>query len=535
MGGTPHAVDQVPIRNDSDDMRLRPRLPWNRRTIWKVAAAVVFAAIVVGFFVFSRYWPFRREAVVQALESGLSTKVEVGKFRETFFPRPGCVLDQVVFGSSLDGKMPPPVTIQQLAIKASYLSFLRPGTQISFIRARGLQLFVPTYAHPTQLKGFPRVTGGRDSKFSIDRLLLENSSITVVSGPKDPDPLIFGIALADLGPLASGRAANFRLRMTNAQPNGEIQCAGKIGPWNSKVPGQTPLSGEFSFQRADLSTFKDIAGILSARGAFRGRLGDVAVKGSSDIPDFEVTRTRHPVHLETAFDANVDGIHGDTVLNSVNAHFGGTAVAAEGTISGGKDTTGKTVSLSMSVRNGRVQDLLHMFTKADPPALTGPISLTAKAVLPPEPRAFIQRLLLDGSFTIQQAKFTTPQTQENVKTLSERARGIKDDPPERIASDARATISMRDGLARISKLSFHVPGAHANMAGTYNLLTERIDLLGTLQMEVDLSRSTKGLKSALLKFVDPLFHRKHAGAIVPVKLDGTYSHPSFGFALTPKK
>ena len=79
-----------------------------------------------------------------------------------------------------------------------------------------------------------------------------------------------------------------------------------------------------------------------------------------------------------------------------------------------------------------------------------------------------------------------------------------------------------------------MPGALARLEGTYNLLDERIDLEGDLAMQAELSEATKGFKSFLLKAVDPFFKKKKAGAVVPVRITGTYPHPSYGISLTGK-
>ena len=50
-----------------------------------------------------------------------------------------------------------------------------------------------------------------------------------------------------------------------------------------------------------------------------------------------------------------------------------------------------------------------------------------------------------------------------------------------------------------------------------------------MKTEAELSQETSGIKSALLKPLDPLFKRKKAGAAVAVKMTGTYKHPEFGF------
>jgi len=72
------------------------------------------------------------------------------------------------------------------------------------------------------------------------------------------------------------------------------------------------------------------------------------------------------------------------------------------------------------------------------------------------------------------------------------------------------------------------------MQGTYNLLTEKIDLRGTLRTDSEPSNTTHGMKSFMLKILDPFFKKKHAGYIMPVKNTGTYEHPSFGLDLNDR-
>jgi hypothetical protein len=69
----------------------------------------------------------------------------------------------------------------------------------------------------------------------------------------------------------------------------------------------------------------------------------------------------------------------------------------------------------------------------------------------------------------------------------------------------------------------------AQLQGTYNLLNEKIDLRGTLKTEAEVSKTTHGVKALMLKALDPFFKNKHReGYTAPVKIAGTYEHPSFG-------
>jgi hypothetical protein len=73
------------------------------------------------------------------------------------------------------------------------------------------------------------------------------------------------------------------------------------------------------------------------------------------------------------------------------------------------------------------------------------------------------------------------------------------------------------------------------MHGTYNLDSYAINLHGTLKTDEEFSEMTTGFKSVLLKPFDTFFRRKHAGAVIPVRLLGTYSAPQAGLDLPAKK
>jgi hypothetical protein len=140
----------------------------------------------------------------------------------------------------------------------------------------------------------------------------------------------------------------------------------------------------------------------------------------------------------------------------------------------------------------------------------------------------------DGDFGISDARFK-PNMQAGINKLSERASGEKDvENPEDVISDLKGHVTLRNGIATFSGVTFSVPGALAHLNGTFNLLNERINLHGTLAMKAELSQTTKGIKSFLLKALDPFFKKKHAGAVVPVKITGTYAQPSYGLSLTGK-
>ncbi len=63
---------------------------------------------------------------------------------------------------------------------------------------------------------------------------------------------------------------------------------------------------------------------------------------------------------------------------------------------------------------------------------------------------------------------------------------------------------------------------------------KRIDLRGTLKTDSAPSKTTHGAKALILKVLDPLFKKRHVGYLMPVKITGTYEHPSFALDLSDR-
>jgi hypothetical protein len=131
------------------------------------------------------------------------------------------------------------------------------------------------------------------------------------------------------------------------------------------------------------------------------------------------------------------------------------------------------------------------------------------------------------------------ETQIKVNELSARAQGKKVDDaneaPEVEVASLASEVTIEKAVAHLARLYFEVPGARARVQGTYNLENYQVDLRGDLWTDATVSKDTTGIKAMLLKPVDPLFKRKHAGAMVAVVMDGHIDKPHFGTELTKKK
>ena len=518
--------------------RNKGRTERGRRFHWAIWVAAAFVAIIcIVVIAVAIKSPFTQERVAQGLENAVRAKVTFGKFRMVYFPDPGCVAEDVTFAGAADtGEAPPAVTIQKLEIEARYADLIvRPG-YIARVVLNGLRVHAP-------LRGISANSSASQSsqrpEVRIGEIVADGAELEVARADGKA-PLKFEMHSLSVESYARSSAWSYSVAMQNAEPPGEIISEGKFGPLNLDDLGATPVSGWYKFQKAYLGIFPGIGGTLSSTGDFAGRLGEIGVRGTIDIPDFKVLKSEHEVHLTSKFTANVNGMNGDVFLKQVATSFLQTSVAASGSVAGKPGQKGKTTSLDVEVDNGRIQDLLRLFVTAKHPPMNGVTSLKAHLEIPPQKRPFLQELTIRGDFGIGEGAFTKPSMQTRVDEMSERARGEKQDKsksqtqadaddPENVVLNLKGHVELREGVAKFSELSFSVPGASARMDGTYNLSSEQIDFHGMLKTQAELSQETTGTKSALLKPFDPLFKRKKAGATVAVKMTGTYKNPQFGF------
>jgi hypothetical protein len=187
------------------------------------------------------------------------------------------------------------------------------------------------------------------------------------------------------------------------------------------------------------------------------------------------------------------------------------------------------VTLDLTMDRARLEDLLWLAVKTPNPPMNGSLVLKTKMILPPGKENVVKKLRLDGTFALSRTRFSDPGIQRKVAELSQRSRGKS---AQRVAtsvtSDFKGSFKLAKGLLRIPSVSFDVPGALVHLSGSYGLTSERIDFSGTLNMDAKVSETTTGIKSVLLKAVDPLFKGKHGGSQIPIRISGTRGNPSFG-------
>ena len=365
----------------------------------------------------------------------------------------------------------------------------------------------------------------------MHEITCDHSGLVIDTFKPDKQPKHFElkhIVLHDVGPKDPW---HYDASLTNAIPRGEILASGTFGPWQTASPGESPVTGHYTFEHADLNTIRGIGGILSSVGDFTGQLDRIVVDGTTETPAFSLDTANHPVPLHTRFHAIVDGLNGDTRLEPVNATLRNSHFTTRGSVVDTKGV-GHTIDLDIDIPSGDVQDFLELAVNTRPPFLTGTITTRAKLHIRPGPGRVIEKLSLEGAFTLRAIHFDNPAVQDKVDGLSLRARG----EPEKarpgatdVTSNVKGNFSLKNGTLQFENLAYTLPGARVNLDGSYSLDGQVFDFHGKVLTDASLSKMVDSkVLSVLLKAASPFFKRQGGGAEIPVHIDGTKSEPKFG-------
>ena len=512
---------------------------------WVTAAAgAALVALAIVAAAGSRTSTLRR-LVIDTLAERLDSEVELQFFGVDLFPT------VTVRGEGLSvrlrghnhSELPPLLKIRSFTIQGGVFGLLSRPRKFKSIALDGLEINIPPggpdFKEHYSRAADPNTPAQPSSPIHIERLESADAILRLIPRRAGKEPREFLIHKLEMEGVGIESRMPFRAELTNPIPRGEIQTEGRFGPWSRESPGATPVDGKYSFNDVDLSTIKGIAGTLTSTGEFRGALGRIEVKGETRTPDFSLNIAKNALPLTTTFEALVDGTDGDTYLNAVNARLRQTPILAKGAITGTHGVKGRTVQLQVQITGGRIDDLLLLAVKSPEPMLSGRLALHTDFVLPPGKEDVVDRLRLAGAFDLSSGQFRDPKVQEKLGGMSARASGDPGDPPERVASEFEGKFKLADGTLSLAALKFRIPGAAVHLDGTYGLRSEALAFDGTLRMQATISEAAGGgVRSVLLKVVDPFFRKKGAGTVLPIKVRGTREHPKFGLdvmkALTPK-
>ena len=104
-----------------------------------------------------------------------------------------------------------------------------------------------------------------------------------------------------------------------------------------------------------------------------------------------------------------------------------------------------------------------------------------------------------------------------IETLSRKAQGQPENKDAGSSvSQLKGNFVLDNGVIGFRGLTFAVTGAQVALDGKYGLDKEDLDFHGKLRMQAKISQTTTGVKSLVLKAVDPFF-RKDGQTEVPIQ------------------
>lgn len=516
-----------------------------------VLAILLVAAGIAGDILLHRASPILKAKVVETLSTRFDSRVQLDKFQVSLlkgFQVSGSGLKLYPNHLQIDA---PLIAVDHFSFRVlGWRQLLSTPVLIHHVQVNGLSIHMPP---KDQRSNMPHLSDnqkpGEDQshagiKVKVVEIDVDQANLVIENGKPNKVPLTFVIHKLVLRSVAAGQPMKFHATLVNPRPIGNIDSSGDFGPFNTESPGDTAVSGTYSFSHADLNSIKGLGGMLASTGSYKGQLDNITVDGETTTPNFSLDIANHAVPLNTKFHAIVDGTNGNTWLQPVDAWLRHTHIIAKGEIVRVPNVQGRDIRLDVTVDPGNIQDLLYLADKAPQPLMNGQVTLHTQFDLPPGAQDVPRRLRLKGSFQLLDIHFPDPKIQNKVDELSLRGQGHpkqaqqEDDALKKgnnqagtaanAASEMRGNFTLGGGQITLPTLNYRVPGAEVALQGSYKITDQSLDFTGQARLDAHVSQMVTGWKSWLLKPVDPFFAKDGAGTLVPIKIGGTSSHPNIG-------
>ncbi|MDP9114237.1 MAG: hypothetical protein M3O20_11230 [Acidobacteriota bacterium] len=366
---------------------------------------------------------------------------------------------------------------------------------ISRVTLTGMEITIPPKGERAKFgegQGSTPVTPDDDQhpkpSVLVAEVFVRDTTLVILPRDKSKLPLRFDIHDVKLQAAGKDVAMRYDAWLRNPKPPGEIHSKGSFGPWAAEEPGDTPLTGAYTFDDADLGIFQGISGILHSVGNFQGTLSAINAKGTATVPDFRLKRADNPMPLYAQFEVGVDGTNGNTTLKPVHATLGRTTFTTSGAVIKHTGDERKTIVLDAFMPNGRMEDVIRLAMKG-PPMMAGEVFLKTKIMIPPLSGTVKARLQLNGDFRVAGGKFLKSTIQDKIDELSRKAQGQPANQAiDEVFSRLQGRFKMEDEQITLTDLSFLIPGAAVALDGTYQTDQDVLDFHGTLRLDAKISQ-----------------------------------------------
>jgi hypothetical protein len=542
-------TDAISQQNDP-----RPHLHQTRnRWLLGLGSVLLIPVIALGIaaeYILHNAEPILRKRVIETLSERFNAPVQLDALHISLVKGIEVSGDglRVPYGGPSNPAAPGPphvaVTVDHFAFRSTFKALLHSPTRIMTVYVDNMTIDLPPHhgdilgpdqkaapADPTHPRTQPKIA------LLVNQIRCKNTRLILETSKPDKEPKVFVIQNLILQGVGASQPFTYQASLINPVPKGEIHADGHFGPWDTDDPRSTPVDGNYTFTHADLNTIKGLGGILSSVGHFSGVLQRLTVDGITDTPDFSLDVSGHPMPLHTDFHAFVDATNGDTTLEPVTAALGKSSFTCSGTVANMKHK-GHDIALNVMMPHGRMQDVLALSMKTEPPVMRGAVSLKAKLHIPPGDVRVAQKLQLAGTLHILNVEFSSAKLQDRVDSLSMRAQGKPQDvkqagndrKPE-VASDMAVTFSLTNAMMVVPNLDYKIPGADVHLIGAYTLDGNVFEFRGHVRTEATASQMVTGWKSWLLRPVDPFLKKDGAGVQLPISISGEHGDFRFGLAM----
>ena len=520
-----------------------------RKRKWLIRIAVATMLGIVALFVTAsilarRFEPYIRELAIEYLSKRFDSDVELATLR-VHLPKTsplrllltkgrGALAHVEGEGISLRHKgrrdLPPMFAMKKLRFEVDLGMLFDTPRTVQSVLLQGMEISIPPKGERPELSAgsSPEKTRGSQTWVLIKDVTIQDARLLILPKDRKKVPLEFFIHNLRLNSAGMGVAMLYNAALTNPRPPGAIHAVGSFGPWNAEEPGDTPLSGNYTFEKADLGVFAGIAGILNSTGHFNGTLNSIHANGQASVPDFRLKMAGNPVPLVTQFEALIDGTNGNTILQPVRATLGSTKFTTSGAVIKHESDLRRTISLDVSMPQGDLGDVLRLAVKGTP-FMEGQIFLKTKIDIPPIVGKVRDRLKLDGRFEVRNGRFLHSTAQDDIDSLSRRGQGQPDSEEiDEVVSEMKGTFKLENEVIRFGSLFFGVPGAKVDLKGSYDLNQDALDFHGTLKLQAKVSQTMTGWRRWALMPVNPFFAKEGAGTFFRIIVTGTSKAPKFG-------
>jgi hypothetical protein len=517
--------------------------PARKRRRWHLAAwlgGALIALAVAGVVLMFVFWPFRYRKVHPLLEQEFQSRVVVKHYYRTYFPHPGFVADGVTFWRNGHEGEPPLANVDHLHVVGTWTGLLFTPHTLYQIWLRGVQVRIVLPGGDNARNQSAMASGGQpnagadespaassspaakkqsQSKLRVETIVANGATLDLLRRGKPP--LHFILQTLQIHNVHAGEPLTFFTRMRLPHLRAVVAANGSLGPFQTGKYGEMAVRGGFSITNVQLRRVSTLDGSVSASGGYSGRLDQIAVQGKLAIPDFRASG--RAVRLDAAYNATVKSMLGEVDIPSAEVRMAGSTLTANATIAGNPKIT----RVNFATADGDLHRLLEVVEKVTP-SVAGKVSFRAQAEFGSGPQPFLRRLRLQGHIAVTDVTFVKAASQKAMDAFSARASKQKTRDVVKVTAAASAHTTFRNGMAYLRDVQVTLPGARAQLGGTFNLTDTRVNLTGKVATQQELSKDVTGWKRLLVAPLSPFFKHGKAGAVVSIAVTGTARNPKIG-------